>query len=331
MLDVLSGQIDMQERHIDSLQNKPTLSQNMKKGDYRLVELVLRRRSSADLSEHHAQGPEDAGDVRQQGVPQALSLGINRKEIIDLVYLGQSEPYQTGPRPDHPWYHEKLARQFTEYEPDKANAMLDKLGYDKKDGQGFRLRPDGQKVFFAIDVIPTLHPDLVDTLELVKRHWAGIGIDMKVNTIERALYYTRGDNNDHDAAGLAGPRRPRPDARPARLLRPASAGLALRHPVDALVRLRRQGRAGAAGQPEAAHEAVTTRRAPRPTCEAAGRDHEAALRADGGGLRDVGICLAVNTFGICKNNLAQRAEAGNRFLDLAESRPGAAPAVFFGT
>ena len=50
--------------------------------------------------------------------------------------------------------------------------MLDKLGYAKKDGQGFRLRPDGQKVFFAIDVIPTLYPDAVDTLELVKRHWA---------------------------------------------------------------------------------------------------------------------------------------------------------------
>ena len=48
---------------------------------------------------------------------QALSLGMNRKEIIDIVYLGQSEPYQTGPRPGHPWYHEKLARQFTESRP----------------------------------------------------------------------------------------------------------------------------------------------------------------------------------------------------------------------
>jgi len=34
----------------------------------------------------------------------------------------------------------------------------------------------------------------------VKRHWAEIGIDCKVNTIERSLYYTRGDNNEHDVA-----------------------------------------------------------------------------------------------------------------------------------
>src|SRR6185312_1091232 len=40
MLNVLSGKIDMQERQINSLANKPTLSQNMKKGGYHLMELV---------------------------------------------------------------------------------------------------------------------------------------------------------------------------------------------------------------------------------------------------------------------------------------------------
>ena len=40
MLPALSGNLDIQERHIDSLQNKPTLSQNMQKGGYRLIELI---------------------------------------------------------------------------------------------------------------------------------------------------------------------------------------------------------------------------------------------------------------------------------------------------
>jgi peptide/nickel transport system substrate-binding protein len=128
---------------------------------------------------------------------KALSLGINRKEIVEIVYLGQSEPFQAGPRPGHPWFHEKYSRQFTDHNVKEANAILDGLGY-KRNTQGARTRPDGQKVFFAIDVIPTLYPDLVDTLELVKRHWAELGIDIKVNTLERALFYTRGDNNDHD-------------------------------------------------------------------------------------------------------------------------------------
>ena len=47
--------------------------------------------------------------------------------------------------------------------------MLDTIGLDKKNADGFRLLPDGTKLFFAVDVIPTLYPDLVDVLELVKR------------------------------------------------------------------------------------------------------------------------------------------------------------------
>jgi peptide/nickel transport system substrate-binding protein len=206
MLNVISGKIDIQERHISVLANKPTLSQNMEKGDYRLLTLVpsAAQQCQIYLNMTH-KDPAMRKMFADKTFRQALSLGINRQEIIDIVYFGQSEPYQTGPRPGHPWHNEKLGKQLTGYEPDKANAMLDQAGFDKKNGNGIRLRPDGQPIFFAIDVIPTLYPDLVDTLELVKSHWAQIGIDVKVNTIERALYYTRGDDNAHDAAVWPGP------------------------------------------------------------------------------------------------------------------------------
>jgi peptide/nickel transport system substrate-binding protein len=201
MLDAISGRLDIQERHLDTLQNKPTLSQNMQKGGYRLIELV---NSSSQQVQIYLNMTHKDAKMREMFASKefrkALSLGMDRKEIIDLVYLGQSQPHQTGPRPGHPWYHAGLSEQFTKFDPAEANAILDKLGYAKKDA-GIRLRPDGQRVFFAIDVIPTLYPDQVDALELVKRHWAEIGVDIKINTIERALYYTRGDNNDHDAAG----------------------------------------------------------------------------------------------------------------------------------
>ena len=71
MLDAISGKIDFQDRHIDSLPNKPTLVQNAQKGGYRLVELESSLSQPVpDLLQHHPQRPEDAGDVRQQGVPQ---------------------------------------------------------------------------------------------------------------------------------------------------------------------------------------------------------------------------------------------------------------------
>jgi peptide/nickel transport system substrate-binding protein len=303
LLDAISGRLDIQERHIDSLQNKPTLSQNMQKGNYRLIELIS---SSAQQVQIYLNITHKDAALRtlfaNKDFRKALSLGINRKEIIDIVYLGQSEPYQTGPRPGHPWYHEKLARQFTDFSAAEANALLDKVGLAKKDGNGFRLRPDGQKLFFAVDVIPTLYPDAVDTLELVKRHWADVGVDIKVNTIERALYYTRGDNNDHDAAVWPGPGGLEPMLDPRDYF--------AQHPQGsryAIPWTQWYVSGGKDGQepPEDQKRRMKLYDEARATSDLARRGEIMKQLFDltAEAFETVGVCLSVNAFGICKNNL----------------------------
>ncbi|OJY37936.1 MAG: peptide ABC transporter [Rhizobiales bacterium 65-9] len=303
MLDAISGKLDIQERHLDTLQNKPTLSQNMQKGGYRLIELI---NSSAQQVQIYLNMTHKDPKLREifanKEFRQALSLGMNRKEIIDIVYLGQSEPYQTGPRPGHPWYHEKLARQFTDYDPKKAAEMLDKIGLDKKDGQGFRLRPDGQKLFFAIDVIPTLYPDEVDTLELVKRHWADIGVDIKVNTIERALYYTRGDNNDHDAAVWPGPGGLDPMLDPRDFFAQHPQGS--RYAIPWTLWYVSNGKDGQE-PPESQKKRMKLFDDARATAdqEKRGKVMKELFDLTADAFETVGVCLGVNAFGICKNNL----------------------------
>jgi peptide/nickel transport system substrate-binding protein len=300
---VISGKLDIQERHIDTLQNKPTLSQNMQKGGYRLIELVNSGAQQVQiyLNMTH-KDPKMREMFANKEFRQALSQGINRKEIIDLVYLGQSEPYQTGPRPGHPWYHEKLARQHTEFDQAKANAMLDKLGYAKKGSDGFRLRPDGQKVFFAIDVIPTLYPDAVDALELVKRHWADIGVDVKVNTIERALYYTRGDSNDHDAAVWPGPGGLDPMLDPRDFFAQHPQGS--RYAIPWTIWYVSGGKDGQE-PPEDQKKRMKLFDEARATADLNKRGEIMKQLFDitADSFETVGICLAVNAFGICKNNL----------------------------
>ncbi|MBU3738854.1 MAG: ABC transporter substrate-binding protein [Rhodoferax sp.] len=303
MLDALSGKLDIQERHIDSLQNKPTLSQNMQKGGYRLIELIASGAQQVQiyLNLTH-KDPKMREMFANKQFRQALSLGMNRKEIIDVVYLGQSEPYQTGPRPGHPWYHEKLARQFTQHDPKQANEILDKLGYARRDAQKFRLRPDGQRVFFAIDVIPTLYPDAVDTLELVKRHWAEIGVDVKINTIERALYYTRGDSNDHDAAVWPGPGGldPMLDARDYFAQHTQGSRYAIPWTLWYVS-------GGKDGQepPESQKRRMKLYDDARATADLGRRGalmkQVFDLAADS--FETIGVCLAVNAFGIARNNL----------------------------
>jgi peptide/nickel transport system substrate-binding protein len=303
MLDAISGRLDIQERHIDTLQNKPTLSQNMQRGGYRLIELIA---SSSQQVQIYLNMTHKNAAMREmfanKEFRQALSLGINRKEIVDIVYLGQSQPWQTGPRPGHPWEHKKLATQFTEHDPKKAGEMLDKLGYNRKDAQGFRLRPDGQKVFFAIDVIPTLYPDAVDTLELVKRHWAEIGVDIKVNTIERALYYTRGDNNDHDAAVWPGPGGLDPMLDPRDYFAQHPQGS--RYAIPWTLWYVSNGKDGQE-PPESQKQRMKLFNDALATADLAKRGEimKQLMDLTADAFETIGVCLAVSAFGIVRNNL----------------------------
>jgi peptide/nickel transport system substrate-binding protein len=323
MIDAVSGRLDMQDRHINTLQNKPTLSKNAKSGGYRLIELISSGSQQVQiyLNLTH-KDPKMREIFANKEFRQALALGINRAEIIELVYLGQSEPYQTGPRPGHPWYHEKLARQFTDFDPKTANATLDRLGFAKKDTQGMRLRPDGQKLFFAVDIIPTLYPDALDAMELVKRHWADIGVDIKINTIERALYYTRGDNNDHDAAVWPGPGGLDPMLDPRDFFAQHTQGTRY-----ALPWAQWYVSGGKDGQepPESQKQRMKLFDAARGTADLAKRGELMKqlfdLAADA--FEPIGVCLAVNAFGIAKTNLLN---VPNRYPD-SWSWPNPAPAM----
>ncbi|MEO6013018.1 MAG: ABC transporter substrate-binding protein, partial [Devosia sp.] len=201
-----------------------------------------------------------------------------------------------------PWFNERLAKQFSEYDPAKSNGLLDGLGYDKKDGDGFRLTADGQKIFFSIDVIPTLSPDLVDTLELIKKHWAAIGVDLKVNAIERTLYYSRGDANDQDAAVWLAASGPDImfDPRDYVATHPQGSRYALpwaqwyvsngkngeEPPESQKQRMKLFDEARAAADPEQQRVAMSQ-----------------VLEMSADAFEWIGVCLAVNTYGMCKNDL----------------------------
>ena len=120
----LRASIDIQERHIDSLPEQADAVAEHAEGRLpadRARSAPRRQQVQIYLNITH-KDPKMREMFANKEFRKALSLGINRKEIIDIVYLGQSEPYQTGPRPGHPWYHEKLARQFTEFNAAEANA-----------------------------------------------------------------------------------------------------------------------------------------------------------------------------------------------------------------
>jgi peptide/nickel transport system substrate-binding protein len=111
--------------------------------------------------------------VRDIRFRRALSLAMNRKEIIETFYLGEfaSLPEETNP---------------SEHNVDEANRLLDEMGLDRKDARGFRLGPDGKRFSIHFEV-PDLSEDHIPMSELIAEYWRNVGVFTTVRLIDGTL------------------------------------------------------------------------------------------------------------------------------------------------
>ena len=203
VLKGLNGEIDMQDRHIATLPNKSVFFDNQEQGGFGFFETIPSSMNNTVLALNLThKDPMKREMYQNKEFRIALSHAINRQEIIDVVYVGQGEPYQLAPRPTSPFYNETLAKQYTEYDPDQANEILDGL-YPDKNADGMRMGPDGNPITIVIDVTSNQQNN-IDAMGLIEGYWAAVGIDAQINSIDRSLLYTRKDSNEHDATVWGG-------------------------------------------------------------------------------------------------------------------------------
>jgi peptide/nickel transport system substrate-binding protein len=204
VLKAVNGEIDFQDRHIATNSNKAVFTDNQQKGQYRFFETVPSSMNDLIIALNLThKNPEMRKIFQNKDFRIGLSYAINRKEIIDLIYVGQGQPYQAGPRPTSPFYNEKLAKQYTEFDVAKANEYLDKV-LPKKDAEGFRLGADGKRFTFVVEVTGATGTERVDGMKLIQGYWKKVGIDMQVKEEDRTLLYNRKDANEHDAVVWGG-------------------------------------------------------------------------------------------------------------------------------
>lgn len=199
VLQALNGEIDMQDRHIATNTNRAVFFDNQEAGGYHFYQTVPSSSNVMVISLNLTHLDLAKREIYQnKDFRIGLSHAINRQEIIDVVYVGQGEPYQAAPRPQSPLYNERLAKQYTEFDVDLANEHLDKV-LPEKDGEGFRLMPNGERLVIQMEAIATLFPEWPEALELIEGYWADVGIDMELVVEDRAVFYTRKEANEHDA------------------------------------------------------------------------------------------------------------------------------------
>ncbi len=126
---------------------------------------------------------------------QALSIAINRKEIIKAEYSGVGEPSQVAPGPESRFAHEGVAKAFTEYDPARANKILDELGLTQRDFEGYRTFPDGSRMVWYLDFtnFTGMGPG-----QFVIDDWGAVGVRCILRERYRPLFYSEKDGMNFD-------------------------------------------------------------------------------------------------------------------------------------
>jgi ABC-type dipeptide/oligopeptide/nickel transport system permease component/ABC-type transport system substrate-binding protein len=126
---------------------------------------------------------------------QALSLAINRRDIIEAEFHGQGEPAQIAPPPDSPYHHARLMHSYTAYDPAEAGRLLDELGLTGRDGEGFRTLPGGGRMTFVLN---TTDYTTDAPAQFVIDDWARVGVRVLLRSRARRLFEQEKLTYEHD-------------------------------------------------------------------------------------------------------------------------------------
>lgn len=136
---------------------------------------------------------------KDRRVRQALTLAINKQEIIEGVLMGLGQE-SYGPYKPGAWFYNPEVPKFS-YDPAKAKALLAEAGWQPG--------PDG--VFakngkpFEFTILTNQGNDIrVRTAEIIQRRLQEIGIRVKIRTVEWATFIKQFIEKGHFEAVLLG-------------------------------------------------------------------------------------------------------------------------------
>ena len=189
-LRAIAGEYDWQERHLD-IGKLPVFLENQQRGGYKVY--LDPNQSGGDMNIRFNMSydgdPEAAKWFGTTDFRRALSLGVDRDQLNETFWLGTGSPGAFAPAPANKYSPGPDARKlWATYDPDRANAMLDAIGLDKKDAEGFRLRSDGGgRLHLEATTRGGQFIQFTQIMEMVRDQWKKIGIDLAVKEVERSL------------------------------------------------------------------------------------------------------------------------------------------------
>jgi len=189
---IANGGVSMQARHL-TFEDYTLLMENREAYDYRVLHWASARRSLFTVFPNLNRRvlPDDPVSkwksqfLKRREFRQALSLAINREEIIDALYAGFGEPAQIDPGDDSEFANPALRKSFVEFDPERASALLDSIDLDQRDAEGMRTFPDGTRMTWYLNftVYTGEGPG-----QFIVDDWADVGIRAVLRERARPLF-----------------------------------------------------------------------------------------------------------------------------------------------
>ncbi len=121
--------------------------------------------------------------LRDRNVRLALAHATDKQKIIDVILLGLGSPGLTLiPDGLGVWYNNSL--KDYEFDPAKANQILDDAGYEDKDGDGIREMPDGSRPLTFRMNWPSDSITAPRMAELLSEMWGQVGVSLEMQAVD---------------------------------------------------------------------------------------------------------------------------------------------------
>ena len=129
LLKALNGEIEMDDRHFTNATNKPVLTDNQQKGQYHFfTETPDSMNTFIVLFNFNHKDPVMRKIIQNEDFRIGLSHAIDRKAIIDTVYVSQGTPWQAAPLSSRRTTTSSWRRSIWNMTQPRRTSMLDRWG-----------------------------------------------------------------------------------------------------------------------------------------------------------------------------------------------------------
>ncbi len=196
-LMILQNQLDAVGMHDVTVANYPLYKENEAASTWKVGDFVSCMSDRPVLFPQHylAEDPVLTEIVNNPNFVRALSVAIDRDEVNESLFFGLAKMGQQAPIPSSKYYKEEYGTAWAQFDPALANQLLDEMGLDQRDADGFRLRPDGERLTYMIEHCGArVGPAIAKICEMTSTYWREIGIDASAKEMQESLYNERMQN-----------------------------------------------------------------------------------------------------------------------------------------